>query len=120
MRDDEESSEEPLCDLLGHGMIGVHLKERLAPVPDWLYPCILTVRTVQHAEWEVDQYLAIAFARQKRNLADKARSHFWLLWMLLEFAAVRHTHFAGLRIAWYDIRRYQYCVNKLMLAIRQV
>jgi len=50
VRDDEESSEEPLCDLLGHGMIGVYLKERLAPVPDWLYLCLLTVRTVQHAE----------------------------------------------------------------------
>ena len=76
MRDDEESSEEPLCDLLGHGMIGVHLKERLAPVPDWLYPCILTVRTVQHAEWEVDQYLAIAFCQTKKEFGRQSEESF--------------------------------------------
>ena len=46
VRDDGVSSEEPLCNLLRHGMIGIYRKERLGPVPDWLYPYSLTVRTV--------------------------------------------------------------------------
>ena len=46
MLDNKELSEEPFHDLLGHGIITVYLKERLAPVPDWLYLYILTIRTV--------------------------------------------------------------------------
>lgn len=73
VRDDEESNEGPLHDLGGYGMIEVHPKERLAPVPDWLYPYSLTVRTVQHTEWEVHQRLPTAFEPNNTEIGQTKR-----------------------------------------------
>ena len=47
MHDHEESSEGHSHDLIGHDMIWIDQKECLVPVPDWLYPSQLTVRTRQ-------------------------------------------------------------------------
>ena len=76
--DNGVSSEEPLDDLLWHGMMRLYQQERLAPVPDWLDLYSLTVRTVRDAEREVSQCPQITLNLTTMNSKPAQREESYL------------------------------------------